>query len=149
MMKQTTLALGLLLLSGKVMAAPSAHGARVLQQASKTAYAAVKDIKEKCPNVGPNANDRYINDVLLPEIEDRLISGGDKFGEAAEILDGNPDDFQGQRVFRSGCVDTARAALKLGTAKLKAVDAQEFTPFDIEFEDIKTDIETARIDNGC
>jgi hypothetical protein len=149
MFKKATLALGLIAVSAPAMAQNS-YSARLMNQAAQTAQATIGGIKAKCaPQVKENANDLFILDVLIPEIEERLLQSEQNFSEAADLLDGNENDFNGRRAFRAGCLATARAALKLGTAKIKSVDANIFKPYSIEFEDVKFDIDTARADARC
>ena len=119
MFKKATLVLGLIAMSAPSMAADGASAAKLMSQAAQTAQATVSGIKAKCaPLVKENANDLFILDVLIPEIEDRLLQSEQYFSDAADLLDVNKDDFNGRRSFRSGCLATARAALKLGTAKI-------------------------------
>ncbi|WP_141735444.1 hypothetical protein [Oligoflexus tunisiensis] len=149
MFKNATLALGLIALSAPALAQNS-QAARLMNQAAQTAQATIGGIKAKCaPHVKENRNDIFILDVLIPEIEERLLQSEQDFSEAADLLDVNESDFNGRRAFRSGCLATARAALKLGTAKIKSVDANIFKPYSIEFEDVKFDIDTARADARC
>lgn len=149
MFKKVTLALGLIAMSAPSMANTPA-AAKLMSQAAQTAQATVDGIKAKCaPLVKENANDLFILDVLIPEIEDRLLQSEQNFSEAADLLDVNASDFNGRRAFRAGCLATARAALKLGTAKITSIDANIFKPYSIEFEDVKFDIHTARVDANC
>jgi hypothetical protein len=149
MFKKVTLALGLIAMSAPSMAQTSS-AAKLMSQAAQTAKATVGSIKHKCePMVKENKNDIFILDVLIPEIEDRLLQSEQYFSDAADLLDADERDFNGRRAFRAGCLATARAALKLGTAKIKSVDANIFKPYSIEFEDVKFDIDTARFDANC
>lgn len=122
--------------------------AKSMRYAVMSAKQTVTSIKKACEPKEPqfNGNDEFILDVLIPEIEDRLFQAEDAFFEASVLP---ADDFSARRYFRRGCLATARAALKLGTAYVKSVDAIVFEPYSIEFEDTKNDIEVARIDAGC
>jgi hypothetical protein len=121
-----------------------------MKQAAQTARASVGGIKAKCaPLVRENHVDLEILNKVIPEIEDRLLQAEDYFSDAAYILQYNATDFSGRRSFRAGCTATARAALKLGVARIKSLDANIFEPHAIEFSDIEFDIEEARADALC
>ena len=148
-MKKTLLALGLIGLTSSAFGS-TASNAKRMEVASDSVRASIERIERECaPIVKENEADLFILDKLLPAIDEKLEEAGELFSDAAFLLEDDPKDFTGRRTFRKGCSKTSQATLRIGTARIKSLDANIFTPYADEFADLEDELEFARDVADC